>query len=231
MMYFFLMEIIMDLLSLLEVLKPLDHVVTVKVSNDVGLWDSFSKFAVAIIPALISFLALLFSYFQFKRNVRYQSEQFSLGIEQQLMALKLNTRLATEIELKKDVCKEVRTAFVGFMKYHVEVYQSKVSYQRLNDKIDDESIKQKIELNNIIISKTHLMIESKMLLDSYLDLNDQEDKEFFDQLNETTDIAIKGGDGSGYDLGYSQGKCSRQCFKYIERRRKEITSLVDTIGN
>lgn len=221
----------MDMLNLLEVLKPASHIVTVKMENNSTFWDSFSKILIAILPAFISFIALLFSYFQFKANTRNQSEQYALGIEQQLMTLKLNTRLATEIELKKDVCKEVRAAFIGFMKHHAELYQAKAIYSNLKDKTDAESLKKRRELNKAIIAKTQIMIESKLLLDSYFDLNDPEDKEFYELINKATDIAMTGGDGSGSDLGYLQGKCSRLCFQYIERRRKEITSLVDTIGN
>ncbi|SAF32486.1 Uncharacterised protein [Enterobacter hormaechei] len=35
----------------------------------------------------------------------------------------------------------------------------------------------------------------------------------------------------GAQLGQAQGKCAGICFEFIERRRKEITGLVDTIGN
>lgn len=221
----------MDILNLLEVLKPASNLVTVKIENSSTYWDSLSKILIAILPAFISFVALLFSYFQFKANMRKQSEQYALGIEQQLLTLKLNTRLATEIELKKDACKEVRTAFVGFMKYHAELYQNKVRYSNLIKANNGKSTDESRELHNVIIARTQSMIESKMLLDSYFDLDDPEDKEFYDHINDATSIALKGGDGSGYDLGYSQGKCSRLCFKYIERRRKEITGLVHTIGN
>ncbi|MCK7349285.1 hypothetical protein UXO78_22780 [Enterobacter cloacae] len=221
----------MDILNLLEVMKPASHVVLVKMQNGSDLWDSASKVLIAILPAFISFIALLFSYFQFKTNTRNTSKQYALGIQQQLMTLKLNTRLATEIELKKDVCKEVRAAFVGFLKHHAELYNAKAETLRLQDNNDAETSERISKLHEVIMSKSQLLIESKLLLDSYFDLNDPDDKEFFDQLNETTKIALTGGDGSGSDLGYSQGKCNRLCFKYIERRRKEITSLVDTIGN
>lgn len=221
----------MDILNLLEVLKPSSHVVLVKLENSSDVWDSAGKVLIAILPAFISFIALWFSYYQFKANTRNTSKQFTLGIHQQLLTLKLNTRLATEIELKKDICKEVRAAFVGFLKHHSELYNAKNEHLRLKDNVDEESNQRRSKLHEIIMSKSQLIIESKLLIDSYFDLKDPDDKEFFDQLNEATNIALTGGDGTGADLGYSQGKCNRLCFKYIERRRKEITSLVDTIGN
>ena len=221
----------MDLLNLLEVLKPLDHVVSIKVFNDAGVWDSASKVAIAIIPALISFLALLFSYFQFKSNIRYQSQQFSIGIEQQLKALKLNTRLATEIELKKDVCKEVRAAFVSFMKHHSQQYSAKNEYESIKNNNDDLSYKRCKVLHEKIMASAQSIMEGKFLLDSYLDLNEPDAKELNDALNEITTISITGGDGTGADLGRAQAICSSKCFHFIERRRKEIASLVDTIGN
>lgn len=221
----------MDILNLLEVLKPASHVVLVKMENSSNLWDSVSKVLIAILPAFISFIALLFSYYQFKSNMRNQSEQYALGIKQQLMSLKLNTQLATEIELKKDVCKEVRAAFISFMKHHAEQYHAKVDYKDLLGNSDTESVRERKRLHEIVMEKAQLIMENKVLLDSYLDLSDPEEFKFFQSLNELSSIALSGGDGTGADLGAAQGKCSALCFNFIEKRRKEITSLVDTIGN
>ncbi|MCM7772105.1 hypothetical protein M8S83_08275 [Enterobacter asburiae] len=221
----------MDILNLLEVLKPASHIVTVKMESNSNFWDSVSKTLIALLPAFISFLALFFSYYQFKSNMRNQSEMFALGVQQQLKTLKLNTRLATEIELKKDICKEVRAAFVGFMKHHTELYHAKREYLSLEDKFDQYSNERRTISHEIIIDKGQLIIESRMLLDSYLDLSDPHDRKFFEILNDVTEVALKGGDGTGADLGYLQGRCSTVCFEYIEKRRKEITGLVDTIGD
>lgn len=131
----------MDIIQLLDVLRSSDHAITVKVVNDSQFLDSLGKILIAIVPAIISFLALLFSYWQFKANTQKQSEQFALGIEQQLKTLRLNTQLATEIELKKEVCKEVRAAYVVFMKNHSELYAAKLNYKSLCDREDAEGDK------------------------------------------------------------------------------------------
>ncbi|SAF18633.1 Uncharacterised protein [Enterobacter hormaechei] len=60
----------MDIVNLLEVLKPASHVVTVKMETASNNWDSIIKVLIAILPAIISFIALFFSYFQFKTNIR-----------------------------------------------------------------------------------------------------------------------------------------------------------------
>ncbi|MCK6669110.1 hypothetical protein L8T07_15390 [Enterobacter asburiae] len=221
----------MDIVNLLEVLKPASHIVTVKMENSSSIWDSVSKVLIAILPAFISFIALLFSYYQFKSNMRNQSEQYTLGIKQQMMSLKLNTQLATEIELKKDECKEFRAAFVGFMKHHAEQYQAKVAYKDLLDRNDDQSARKRERLHETVMAKAQLIMESKMLLDTYLDMSEPDEFELFKALNNVTSIAFSGGDGSGSDLGAAQGDCSILCTKFIEKRRKEITGLVDTIGN
>ncbi|MDR9973396.1 hypothetical protein QYE92_19220 [Enterobacter cloacae subsp. cloacae] len=221
----------MDILNLLEVLKPASHIVTVKMDSNSSIWDSVSKVLIAILPAFISFIALLFSYFQFKVNIRNQSEQYTLGIEQQLKTLKLNTQLATEIELKKDVCKDVRLAYVDFIKHHLEQYQAKNEYKELLDKNDLVSNARCSELHKLIMDKSQLIMEAKFLLDSYLDLNDPDARDLYDCLNEVSDIAFSGGDGTGSDLGTAMGKCGQKCFRFIEKIRKEITGLVDTIGN
>ncbi|HEJ0383080.1 hypothetical protein ACQKOC_23030 [Enterobacter mori] len=220
----------MDIVNLLEILKPASHVVTVKMETAFNNWDSISKVLIAILPALISFIALFFSYFQFKTNIRYQSEQYALGIEQQLKTLKLNTRLATEIEMKKDVCKEVRAAYVSFMKNHSLLYSAKQNYKSLEQRDDAEGNTKRAIAHEVIMERGQLCLESKMLIDSYLDLKDTHDKEFFDSLNNVSRMAFKA-ECDGAQLGQAQGKCAGICFEFIERRRKEITGLVDTIGN
>lgn len=221
----------MDIVNLLEVLKPASHIVTVKMENSSSIWDSASKVLIAILPAFISFIALLFSYIQFKVNIRKQSEQYTLGIEQQLKTLKLNTQLATEIELKKDVCKEVRLAYVEFIKHHLEQYQAKNEYKDIINNKDLASRARGNELHKLIMDKSQLIMEAKFLLDSYLDLNDPDARKLYDCLNEVSEIAFSGGDGTGTDLGTAMGRCSQICFRFIENIRKEITGLVDTIGN
>ncbi|MCM7773690.1 hypothetical protein M8S83_16430 [Enterobacter asburiae] len=219
----------MDILNLIEVLKPSSHVVTVKMENDSSFWDYLSKILIAILPAFISFIALLFSYFQFKTNMRAQSEQYALGIQQQLKTLKLNTRLATEIEMKKDICKEVRAVYIAFMRNHSELYSAKLAYKSLVDREDEEGISKRENAHEVVMKYSQLSLESKMLLDSYLDLSDPHDVEFFKSLNTISNMAF-GAECTGTELGEAQGMCAGICYQYLARRHKEITGLVDTIG-
>ncbi|ECE4329344.1 hypothetical protein DB187_05275, partial [Salmonella enterica] len=89
----------MDIIHLLEVLNPLKNVVTIKIDNDKGLFTTIAEFLIAMAPTLIAVIAMWYSYKQFKISLRSQSEQFRLGLKQQTNALKINTQLATEIEL------------------------------------------------------------------------------------------------------------------------------------
>lgn len=80
----------MDIIHLLEALKPAGNVVTVKIDDGKSWWESLSTFVITILPALFAGVTLWVSYRQFKS-----------GIRQQVNEMRLSTKLATEVELKK----------------------------------------------------------------------------------------------------------------------------------
>ena len=66
----------MDIINLIELLKPQDHLVTVRVSTEVSFWSEVGKFIVALLPAAISLFALFFLICNSKRILKIK--RFSL---------------------------------------------------------------------------------------------------------------------------------------------------------
>lgn len=87
----------MDILNLLEVLKPSGNVVTVRIDNAKDGLETLYDFIITLAPTIIAIVAIIASYYQFLRSMAQQQDQFSRGVEQQINNLKLSVKLATEV--------------------------------------------------------------------------------------------------------------------------------------
>ncbi|MCK7247839.1 hypothetical protein [Enterobacter asburiae] len=96
----------MDIIQLLEVLKPAKDVVTVQIASQKDQLAPWIDLAKAVLPAAatagVAWLAMKNSHRQFDKSSERQATEFKLGIEQQVSTLKINTQLATEVALKKE---------------------------------------------------------------------------------------------------------------------------------
>lgn len=218
----------MEIIHLLEVLNPLKNVVTIKVDNDKELLSTISDFLIAIAPTLIAGLAMWYSYKQFKISLKNQSEQFRLGLRQQISTLKINTQLATEVELIKDECKMLREVFVDFLDCTSFLFNNHFEYKRYLNNTDEFSIESRNRAFENIKIYNNKALQKRMLLLSYLNLDIPEEKIFFDCIVDILNCAIKG-DATGTDLGALQGHGAHLCFELIKKKRQAILCLAETI--
>lgn len=218
----------MEIIHLLEVLNPLKNVVTLKVDNDKDLFSTISEFLIAIAPALIAGIAMWYSYKQFKISLQNQSEQFRLGLKQQIHTLKINTQLATEVELIKDECKMLREVFVDYLDCTSFLFKNHFEYKQYSDNTGSFSTESRNKAYENIILYNNKALQKRMMLLSYLNLDIPEEKTFFDCIVDILNCATNA-DTTGGDLGTLQGRGAHLCFELIKKKRQAILSLAETI--
>ena len=218
----------MEIIHLLEVLNPLKNVVTIKVDNDKDLFSTISDFLIAIAPTLIAGIAMWYSYKQFKIGLQNQSEQFRLGLKQQIHTLKINTQLATEVELMKDECKMLREVFVDYLDCTSFLFKNHFEYKRYSDNTGSFSNESRNKAYENIILYNNKALQKRMMLLSYLNLDIPEEKTFFDCIVDILNCATNA-DTTGSDLGTLQGHGAHLCFELIKKKRQAILSLAETI--
>lgn len=218
----------MDIIHLLEVLKPLNNVVTIKIDNDKDLFATISEFLIAIAPSLIAVIAVWYSYKQFKIGLRNQSEQFKLGLKQQTNALKINTQLATEIELIKDECKLLKDSYVALVNNASIVHNSHAEYEQLLGQPGDYAFATRNNAYENIKIYTNKLLQERMLILSYLDMGKPEEKRFLDCIDSIVNFAVNER-GKGGELGTLQAQGANVCFELIKKKRQKILDLAKTI--
>lgn len=166
----------MDIIHLLEVLNPLENVVTVKIDNDKNLFTMFGDLLITLAPAVIAGIAMVVSYKQFKTSLHRQSEQFELGIKQQINTLKINTQLATEVELMKEDCKALRETYVSYLDITSLLYRNQCDFKNYSGQLDDDAIKNRNVAHENIMTYSSKFLQTRILLFSYLNLEIPEEK-------------------------------------------------------
>lgn len=221
----------MDILNLLEVLKPSGSVVTVKIDNAKNSIEALYDFIITLAPTIIAIVAIIASYYQFLRSMAQQQEQFSKGVEQQINTLKLNVRLATEVELKKESCKGVREACVDLLSHATDAYTKRVGLIRYSDIPDDKKTDydwEQFQLSSdSYISALKRFRDTEYLIETYLD--ETLDAEFSTSIKEL-DACIRSNILSSEDNKIAKRKCLSLCQAYIRRQQKEIVELSDAIS-
>ncbi|MCU6358473.1 hypothetical protein [Enterobacter quasiroggenkampii] len=221
----------MDILNLLEVLKPSGNVVTVKIDNAKNGFEAFYDFIITLAPTIIAIVAIVASYYQFLRSMAQQQEQFSKGVEQQINTLKLNVKLATEVELKKENCKGVREACVSLLSHATDAYTKRVVVIRYSDIPDDKKTDYDWEQfklsSDSYISALKRFRDTEYLIETYLD--ETLDAEFSASIKEL-DACIRSKDLSSEDNKIAKSKCLSLCQAYIKRQQNEIVELSDAIS-
>ena len=220
----------MDIIHFLEVLKPVENVVTIRIDSDKQTFEAIGDFIIAIAPTIIAGLAMWYSYLQFKANLKTQTEQFQIGIGQQISALKVSTQLATEVELQKENCKGVREALVQLLNHATEAYTAKIQYKRklrihekLKGVIPDDNYEETLyEIKKPYLDTLKRFRDTEMLIQTYLDDND--DKEF--RLSMTTlDSCIRDLRSKGAENKDAKRACLELCKSYLKRQQEKITNL------
>lgn len=224
----------MDIIQLLEVLKPAKNVFTVQIANDKDQWASFFDLLKAVIPAIatggVAWLAMNKSHQQYKENSKRQSEEFKLGIEQQLKTLKLNARLATEIELKKENCKEVRDATINFISHASTAYRYSFEFHQLVKNNIPGQEKNRDNAHELFMLSLQNMATSKFMILSFLDQSIEMDKAFTQTLREVDEDLVMANKMPG-NMGDATklGMCLVACSTYLKNKQLEITKLSETV--
>ncbi|WP_393950032.1 hypothetical protein [Kluyvera intermedia] len=225
----------MDIIHFLEVLKPAENVITVKIDSNKETFEAIGDFIIAIAPTIIAGLAMWYSYLQFKANLKTQTEQFQVGVRQQISALKISTQLATEVELQKENCKGVREAIVQLLNHATEAYTAKIQfrrklkwYKKLKDNIPDSDYEEKLyEIRKPYHDSLKRFRDTEMLMQTYLD--DSEDDAFRVSIT-TLDLCIRDFNSTGADNKAAKKLCLDLCKSYLKRQQEKIKNLSNSLN-
>ncbi|EPA0074235.1 MULTISPECIES: hypothetical protein [Enterobacter] len=230
----------MDIIQLLEVLKPAKDVVSVQISSPKDPFAPWIDLMKAILPALatagVAWLAMNKSHENSEKNLERQSEQFRAGIEQQVRSLKLNAQLATKIELEKDLCREIRELSSKFIQHAQETLQTRlestnfVAYVKtLPKELQSKTLDEKKEQYADVYSDASKKLRTVwMHLMTYID--PEADKDMYFALKEAFNAATTSKD-KGEALGAAVVQCSLECRRFIKVKHDEIAKLAETILN
>lgn len=216
----------MDIIHLLEVLRPANNVVTLRVENLRSDTKAFIDYIILLAPIGVAFLGMILSYFQFSKNLKNQSKQFSKTIQQQIQNVHLTAKLAAEVEAIKEVRKEVRKLSVDFItcisKHRADMYEYETLRNlpvnnRSGDYDDLVSLAHRERMHSL--SK---VLETKSMLETYL--NADNDRPFIDAMIEVEN-AMRDFNDDGVRLGKARGLVILECRKYLENKNQEINTL------
>lgn len=238
----------MDIVQLLEVLKPAKDVVTVQVASEKEPWTFVTELLKAVLSAapaaataVVAWFAMERSNKQFERNAASRAEEFRMTLKQQANTLEIQTRLATEVELKKEICRGVREACTQFL-----AYANKASNHYVEYKITSKGLKKGAGYTNEDVKNNfnqymgalQSALSSKMMLMSFLD--PREEQFFYDTIIRVDNLLHTNGNGlalgndvtldPGADFGYALGECLMECRNYINKRHQEILELTKAIS-
>lgn len=220
----------MNIIQLLEVLKPAKDVVTVQIANEKDQWTSWFDLAKAVLPAaataFVAWLAMNRSHRQFEITSERQAEEFAKNLGQQTRALKIQTQIATEIELKKEECRNVREACARYLSFALEASRHKSDYNIALKFIDQGKLgfnedSSKSHFNYMEASQK--TATARMMLLSFL--SPATEPEFYAAIVNVDELLIS----DCKNFGTAVGMCLAQCRSYIEGKQAEISNIPSTI--
>lgn len=216
----------MDMIHLLEVLKPASDVVTVQISNDRNGWDLFNDLLKVILPAAatagVAWIAMNKSHKQFERMSERQSEEFRTGIRQQTRTLMVHTQLATEVELNKEICRSLRDICGQYLSFAMEArqyYSKSIIADKAVQNGDESQAKPRDFYHEKFLEIWQKSSSAKVVLMSFLD--PELDAHFFESVVQVEELLF----GEDVEFGTSIGSCMAECRHYIDLKHKEIMRL------
>ncbi|WP_336479276.1 hypothetical protein [Escherichia coli] len=216
----------MDIIHLLEVLRPANNVITLRVENFQSNTKATIDYIILLAPIVVAIFGMILSYSQFSKNLKNQSKQFSKTIQQQIQNVHLTAKLAAEVEAIKEVKKEVRKLSVDFItcisQHRTDMYEYETLRNRpVNIRTEDHAnlvdLAHRVRMNSF--SK---MLETKSMLETYLNADD--DRSFIDAMIEVEN-AMRDYNDEGVRLGKARGLVIVECRKYLENKNQEIDKL------
>lgn len=205
----------MDVFQMLEALQPQNKVVTIQVSSP----KDYFSYILTLAPSVVAILALLFSAWQFKSSIRNQ-----------IKLAQINARLSTDIELKKEWCRDVRKLCVECLSAGIESHlcgqRSTHILEGLEKKGTFDEVKYRVHFdaqnNNF-----YKMLESQSCLLLYLD--PIEHGEFIELLQTFTTL-VGSGNLPSSEVGTARASVLDECRKIIHVRNREISQISDDIS-
>jgi Neuraminidase (sialidase) len=221
----------MDIIHLLEVLHPANNVLTVKIDDGKSSWEFILTYIVPLLPVLVALFAMWISHLQFHKNFKQQVAQFQSSDKQQQKALKLNARLATEIELKKENCREIKAACTDFLEYAGAHLISSTQYHRYRemnkDHASDDLTKLIDDAFNVSIRESQKLGSLRTLLHILLDPD--KDSSFLKQIDLVINLSHTSDRKVDSEFWEAKNKCLSECRSYINSIKVEITHLTESI--
>lgn len=218
----------MDIINLIELLKPQGHLVTVKLVSENTILSSLGGFFIAILPAIISLVALWFSYKQFKENLRNQTSQFKESTNHQIKVAELHAKISTEIEIIKVRCDSIRHLSVDCMGLATDLQKLCASSHGLANSSNSEAkktldyMKKQTENANEQNKAFEKLFAAQTLLMTYLDV--AEDSTFLTALTNLCSYE-KLDKYTSREMGLVRGEFLAECRKYINSKDMEIAKM------
>lgn len=210
----------MDIVSLIEALKPLDHVITVKVDNSVEFGEKFMNGVISFAPTFIGFVALIYSKIQFDKSSK-----------QQARFTHLNARISTDIDIIKQKKTSIQNACSEFLSLGREFHSTSDLSYKLRELEGYSEEKTRISWQVLELSEKYL--SAKISLE--VQLSTGCDKQFIDAINkfhnyiskslgESNDKSDDKSDGDYYGVQFA---CIEECRNYMSRCDEEIKQIVN----
>ncbi|MDV0597257.1 MULTISPECIES: hypothetical protein [unclassified Enterobacter] len=184
--------------------------ILVQIAANKDEWAWLTDLLKATLPAAatagVAWLAMNKSHRQFELTSARQSAEFSQSIGQQARALKIQTQIATEVELKKEYCRNVRDACSQFLSHALEANQHNITYKTACDFLNNGGFGYEGERDNAhrqFMNALHKMSSSKLMLMSYLD--PKVEKHFYASIINVDQLLQNGGDDFGKARGSASG--------------------------
>lgn len=222
----------MDIIQLLEVLKPAKDVVTVQVASQKDLLTPWFDLAKSVLPAaataFVAWRAMNRSHRQFEITSERQAGEFAKGIEQQTKTLKIQTQIATEVELKKEECRSVRDSCASFLARGFEAsrYNAEVDLaEKLKGELSGTSLDERIRhAHNQYLESFRRMKSHQLQILTFL--QPDEASEFRNALDLVAQLV--GVDRDKFDI--AMNNCLIECQKYLAIKQGEIANIPATIS-
>lgn len=216
----------MDIIQLLEVLKPAKDVVTVQIASQNDPLTPWFDLAKAVLPAaataFVAWRAMNRSHRQFEITSKRQAAEFDKNLAQQTKALRVQTQIATEIEIKKEECRNVRDTCAQYLSLALESNRYKNDFDMAAEFIlkgNTEFIEKRNVAHENYLESSRKTLSARMLLMTYL--NPETSPSFFESIKNVDTSLVS----SAPNFGGVVGKCLAECRMYIEKKQAEISTI------
>lgn len=216
----------MDIIQLLEVLKPAKDVVTVQIASQNDPLTPWFDLAKAVLPAaataFVAWRAMNRSHRQFEITSKRQAAEFDKNLAQQTKALRVQTQIATEIEIKKEECRNVRDTCAQYLSLALESNRYKNDFDLAAEFIlkgNTEFIEKRNVAHENYLESSRKTLSARMLLMTYL--NPETSPSFFESIKNVDTSLVS----SAPNFGGVVGKCLAECRMYIEKKQAEISTI------